>query len=104
MSTALKVMTDIDRPFDWLHEEGWSFLADLTDESSYNYLDDVYRVIKGSITEDSFVKDCGWVKPNDFKEAYKEDFPSLIAECLENLADSIRKGEIVFEINFGDKK
>ena len=94
----IEVKTNVNHPFDWMEAEEWMWMAEMTNSSSYTYADDLYRVIDGTITEGDF--EHSWGKVKDFKEEYRKCFPELLASCLENLADSIRKGEIVLDIDF----
>lgn len=100
MSTVIKVKTNVNKPFDWIEEDAWAWMAEMTNNSSYTYLDDVSRVIDGTITEEDFEHD--WGKLKDFKKEYMERFPDLLASCLENLAGCIRKGEIELDIDFNE--
>ena len=98
---SVTVKTGITHPFDWMMAEEWSWVADMTTDSQYMPMDDLYRVIKGDITREEFVEFWGKA-PKNFKKEYSEKFPDLIASCLEGLADSIRTGEIKFDIDFDD--
>lgn len=96
-----KVKTDVNHPFDWLHEEAWMWMAEMNNNSDYIYVDDIYRVIDGIISKEEFEEMYG-EKVDDFKELYKKEFPKILVSCLLNLADTIRNNEIEFEINFND--
>lgn len=102
MSTSIKVKTNVSHPFDWMNEDEWMWMADMTNETSYAYMDDLGRVIDGSITEEQFAEYWPDHVPEDFKKEYQKRFPSLLAECLEALAECIRKKEIEFEMDFND--
>lgn len=95
----IKVKTDVNRPFDWLHEEAWMWMAEMNNNSDYIYVDDIYRVIDGIISKEEF-EEMYDEKVDDFKEKYKKEFPKILVSCLSNLADAIRYNEIEFEINF----
>lgn len=99
MSTTVE--TNFKHPFDWMMAEEWTWMADMTDDTDYMYMDDLYRVIREDITREEFIE--LWDKaPKDFKEEYRKGFPDLIASCLEGLAEEIREGKIEFDIDFDD--
>lgn len=94
----IEFKTSINEPFDWLHREGeWTLLADFSDSQEYIYLDDIYRVIKGSITEEEFY-DFGYKKVEDFKAEYQKRFPLLLADFMAYMAKEIKSGKIVLKI------
>ena len=95
---SIKVKTNVNHPFDWMAENEWMWMAEMTNNAAYTYMDDLYRVMDGTISKEDFEEDWGCVQ--DFKQEYRERFPELIAACLENLANEIRKKGIEFEIDF----
>lgn len=97
---SIKVKTNVNEPFDWLEENAWMWMSEMTNNAAYTYADDLYRVIDGDISEEQFKE--YWGKVKDFKQEYRERFPDLLASCLENLAREIRKKEIEFDIDFND--
>ena len=102
MSKSIKVETNINHPFDWMEEQAWTWMSDLCNEYLYTYMDDIQRVIQKDITLEDFIGYGHEEIPEDFKKEYSKNFPNMIAECLEGLAECIRNKEIEFEIDFNE--
>lgn len=98
---AENVKTNVNKPFDWLMKDDWVWLADYSDSQEYTYLDDIYRTIEGSISEEEFY-DYGHGKIEDFKAEYQKRFPLMLADFLETMAEEIRSGKLLLNIQFED--
>ena len=92
-------------PFNWLREEGCGtrqWISEFcNDANEYGRLDALYRIIEGTLdAEDEF---CNPPTMEEIEEDYQKSFPLLLAGVFENLAESIRKGELEFAMDYGKK-
>ena len=101
---SVTVMNMFD-PFNWLRESNggtWGWISDYcNDEHEYGRLDSLYRIIEGALSpEDEF---CNPPTEEEIKADYQNNFPLLLAGVFENLAESIRKGELTFTMDYGKR-
>ena len=104
LSDTATVMNMYD-PFNWLREEGcgtWQWISEFcNDVNEYGRLDALYRIIEGTLSpEDEF---CNPPTEEEIKADYQKSFPLLLAGVFENLAESIRKGELTFTMDYGKR-
>lgn len=103
---ALVEVTNYNKPFDWLNNDAWSWIADMSNWDEYRMMDDIFAFLKEERSEEEFVSsypELGTDKKK-LKEFYESRWQGMMASVLENLADSLRKGEIVLKIDWEDEE
>ena len=89
---VVKVTMDVCDPFDWLHKNQWTWIADWCYNSAeYERLDDIYNQLENMREGDK-----------ELKADYDKNFPLLLVGVFENLAEGIRSGEIVFDMDYDE--
>ena len=89
-----KIQMAVNRPFEHITEDTWTFLADWAPRHEYAELDNIYAIIDGSRENDT--ADSIQV----LRKYYEERFPKMFAQALENYARAILDGNVQFEIDF----
>lgn len=98
---SYNVKSHIEDPFGWLYSDYgvWEIIEDYTNEDDYFYLDAIYRCLVDGVNPDGYNELKG-MSEEQLKREYSGKFPSLMAECLENIAKAIRENDLNIDVEF----
>lgn len=99
---GFKVRTDWDKPFDWLSDTPWEWMADMADDDEYALLDDIWRYLSGSITSGEFsaLRPKLSTDREVLKGLYDRKWQSVMANVLRGISDSLNSGELVLKVEW----